>query len=558
MNKYWKDNSPAIIFFSLMAILLLWQMLLPGYVLTLDMIFGPKIKFLFTPDGFFNNLPFRVLLNFFSLVIPVWVIQKIILILLFFLVGYLAYYFLPVPKKYYANFWAGLFYLANPFVYERFLAGQYLLLFAYALFPPLVYFLFAFFAKPNLKNSLWLVIILCLISVFSIHFLIIALLISIIYSLYHFLRQILSKNYKDFKKSLLHSLIIIVLLLIFISYWFIPYLLNYNHSVLNTFDQRHWQAFATSADSHLGTALNVLALYGFWGENQNWAKYFLWAKDSYWFWLIMLFLLWGLILIGFYRTQKDKSPGRFFWLLLAGLGFVFSCGVGRTWLLPINDWLFKNIWFWSGFRDSQKWSILLVLSFAYFGSFGVYGILDKIQKYQPKLINYFLAILFLIVGLYTYPIWGGFARQLKPVWYPADWSEVNKILNQDDSEFKVLFLPWHQYLSLKFNQNLITLNPALEYFDKPIIQGENIELGQIYSQGGDQLTNQVQDILLAAMPNQQSETIEKLSQLNIKYIIVAHDLDWLDSLANFYPVETGDLGKAWAGSDLTLYKIMLR
>ena len=141
-------HKKNIVFFLIIAIIILWQMLLPGYVLTLDMVFTPKLHILHHLGDFYNSLPLTALLEFLNFFLSGWIIEKIILVSLFFLIGYLAFVFLPVPKKYHAHYFAALLYTINPFVYERFLAGQWTLLFAYALLPPFFYYLIALKDKP--------------------------------------------------------------------------------------------------------------------------------------------------------------------------------------------------------------------------------------------------------------------------------------------------------------------------------------------------------------------------------------------------------------------------
>src|SRR3990172_10911585 len=111
LNKILKIDSAVWLFVGIEA-LILWQLLLPGYILTLDMVWGGS-----------------------------WITQKLFLIVLFFLLFYLPVKFFPfeIGEKY--KYFAGLFYTINPFVYERFLAGHWLVLLLYAMLPPLTYYI---------------------------------------------------------------------------------------------------------------------------------------------------------------------------------------------------------------------------------------------------------------------------------------------------------------------------------------------------------------------------------------------------------------------------------
>ncbi|MEA3449714.1 MAG: hypothetical protein U9Q85_01930, partial [Patescibacteria group bacterium] len=222
---------------------------------------------------------------------------------------------------------------------------------------------------------------------------------------------------------------------------------------------------------------------------------------------------------------------------------------------PINDWLFAHIGFWSGFRDSQKWSGLLVLSYAYFATFGAYAFIEKVMVFNFKIWPYARTAIFVFPIIFTYTVWGGFARQIQPVWYPEEWHQVNEILNSDSDDFKVLFLPWHQYLSLDFNNYLISINPARSFFDKHIIQGENMEIGYIFSQSAD---SAYMDIERAILNEKQSPeaVLGFLVDNNIKYIINYKNLTNKDYIQYNFLNSPNLLKTEYMG--LTLFEIRVK
>lgn len=550
--EFLKKIKTEVWVFLGLSIIILWQMLLPGYILTLDMVYAPKFKIVNAIGEFLNPLPFELLLKGLNYVLDGWIIQKIVLLAMFFIIGYFGYKYIANNKI--SKYWAGIFYLANPFVYERFLAGHYMHLIAYGLLPVFSYYIIKFYENPDLKNSLKTFIALLFIGLFSLHFLIISIILFFLYSLYVLIVKIIKK---DNVISVIKNLFIGgIFFLVISSYWLVPYILNRNNSILTTFNKDHIDAFLTAGDPKLGTTFNVLSLYGFWGESQPWARYFIWPKDSIFLWTGLFTLLFLIIIYGIYKSFKNKEYNRSTFFLIAGIiGFIFSCGAGETIFKNFNLWLFNNVWFWSGFRDSQKWSGLLVLSYAYFGSLGAYGIYEYFKS-KNKFKKIILYLVFLIPILYTLTIWGGFSRQVKAVWYPNDWHEANNFLNNDKEDFKVLFLPWHQYLSLNFNQKLITGNPAKLFFDKKIFQGENMELKNIYSQEGDEENKKVEKIVLNSSSVPIENTVNLLNDKNIKYIIFINDLGE-GELPKFLKSESEYVKKAYISNDLTIYKIMV-
>lgn len=518
-----KIDKNIFIFLGL-AILILWQMLLPGYVLTLDMVFAPKIKLLLADGSFYNAYPLKYFLHIINFVLTGWLIQKIILLTLFFAIGYLAFLFIPVSKKYYANYWVALFYVINPFVYERFLAGHWTHLFAYAFLPPLTFYLVKFYNEPEWRSGIWLFGWLFLIGLFSTHFVIMAGLlvcVTILIKLISYSRSDKSKFFPLLKMSAISG----VSFLIASAYWLVPYLLHRGQSVVNTFSSANWEAFKTAGDAHLGTSLNVLALYGFWGERENWAGYWLWPKDYFLFWLTVAMALAIFLLIGVRASLKnEEARGRaIFFLILALIAYIFSVGIGDTIFKNLNLWLFEHVGFWRGFRDAQKFSAWLVLAYAHFGGFALVAIMDYWQAKKNKFSEQVLWAIFLLPILYTYPMVGGFARQLQAVDYPQSWYEVNEIMNQDKSEFKVLYLPWHQYLSLDFNNNLITANPAKAFFDKEVVQGENMEIGGIFGQTNNQENAEIEKILLNT-EIEPDQAVQQLLDKGVKYVLISDEL----------------------------------
>lgn len=523
MFKIIKKLDKNILFFLLVAVIILWQMLKPGYILTLDMIFTPKLnlKPFLNSSNFFNNLPLMYFLKFLNFFLPGWIIQKILLITLFFLMGWLAFIYLPIPKKYYANYFAALFYTINPFVYERFLAGHWMVLFGYAFLPPFFYYLLKLKKEPVFKNVLGLFCWLFLINLFSIHIFLMSL---IIFTIYFFINLIILN--KDYLYPFLRSIVIGGICFLFLSsYWIIPCLKNKRSLTINILNEEHWEAFKTSGDKKLGTLFNVLSLNGFWGEKENWAGYFIWAKDYYIFWIITLLALFVLIFFGLMYGLKFKKDILGILLIIFIFSLIFSSGLGDTFFKNFNLWLFKNIKFWRGFRDSQKWSSYLAFTYAILGGWGVVYLGELLEKKNRKFSTYGIFSLMFLSILNTYSELGGFSRQLKPVWYPDSWYEVNEILKRDQEDFKVLFLPWHEYLSFNFNYKLVISNPAEQFFEKDVIQSQNMEMKGVNVVNTDLGYDEIDRMIV----NDTSyNNLEILRKNKIKYIILTSDLANVD------------------------------
>lgn len=595
-------KNKAVLFFSALTGVILWQMLMPGYVLTLDMVFGPKFILTFDPERIWNDLPLNLALSCLYLVFPGWVVQKLVLFALFFCIGFLAYKYFPAGKRYYANWWAGIFYTINPFVYERFLAGHWTHLFAYAFLPPLLNSIFRLFKERGARN--WLVTLAWLqaILIFSLHLGVMAAILFFLYGVVYLILQIDKKQLfyriinlcrsrlelKDAIESENRKKIFWVLLFIILNaYWLVPFFIFHSSSAIGRFGPEQWQAFAPGFRS-VPIFLNILSLYGFWGEKFNWSGYFLWPQDHLIFWAISGIGLLSLVIYGFYRSLASRRQAKIWFFLLSGIAAaVFASGAAPTLFQSFNHWMFKNAPLWSGFRDSQKWSAVLVIAYAYFGAMGASQVvklnmqklnrLSEIIKHQlPKTgtsikklqitlrlrsgqANYKLQIvlIFLLPLLYTYTMIGGFARQIHPVWYPASWQEADRIMGEDPDRGKILFLPWHMYFSLDFNQKLITSNPASVYFNREVVKGKNMEIGGIFSAGQGVFQTKIEKIVLHSDRSDNKEVISELSKQGIAYVLYIDDLSGIDPI-KYQFLSSPDLQKVYSGQGLTLYKIVLK
>ncbi|MDO8515123.1 MAG: hypothetical protein Q7S14_01360, partial [bacterium] len=109
-----------IIFFAILALAIIFPLLSPGFILTLDTIM--------VPGG-------------------ADIVQKLTLFLIFFLAGY-------GMARLCKNYFAGILYAINPFVYERVMAGHWDFLIGYALFPIIVLTMKNLLENPKLITTI--------------------------------------------------------------------------------------------------------------------------------------------------------------------------------------------------------------------------------------------------------------------------------------------------------------------------------------------------------------------------------------------------------------------
>ncbi|MFH1328818.1 MAG: hypothetical protein ABIH76_08275 [Candidatus Bathyarchaeota archaeon] len=447
-------NSLYIFIYSAISIVILWNLLLPGYIFTLDMIFAPNYKF---PSTFYGPKPgFTILVDLLlhsaSYIAPPWLLQKIIMFLILSLAGISCHRLCPterLPGKYFA----GLIYMLNPFVYTRFMVGQWTLLLAYALTPFVVKTMIDFFKEPNFQNSVKVSLLISLVAIFSTQILFLLILVFLVFLITNLIR--LKKPVTLFK----HVGIISGSFILLNIYWIAPAitattppLAAISYQDILAFSARNW-----------GTGFNILfslaSMYGFWRLPEQYT----YVSNVLPYWYILFFFILFLAVHGFSTKFKDSQIGRYVKSIgiLAGISLVLSTGISSPYFSEIFTFLFDNIFFFSGFRDSQKLILLLILAYAYLGGLGIDDLTKKVKISRADLNVKQIAAIFLVIiaiispFVYSFNMLGGFNGQLTVKDYPEDWYQVDDYLNQQEGDFNILFFPWHQYMAFHWSERII-------------------------------------------------------------------------------------------------------
>ena len=511
--------------YMLLSIAILGPLLSPGYILTLDMAFAPAMDFTTELWGLQGDVPvsvpFHFLLQLGNRLMPTWLLQKIILFSIFFFSGLGAYRLLS--SKGIGSYFAGLLYAVNPFTYVRFMAGQWGVLATYAVTP---FALSAFIKllqnegqKGIIKDIIKVALLSTLVGMMEIQgYLLLFLAFAIV-----FLGYIIKERKQPVKvgKAIKSIGLAAVLFCLLNVYWLVP-VLNGGASFLEQFGQADLVSFTPKATSRI--MFDIASMYGFWRGGYVYVQHLL----SFW-WLLFIFLLF-LSTYGFMSKFGDRSIR---WIVTsfvatAVLSFLMAVGASSNLTLPFFQWLWEHLSLIRGFRDSQKFVALLCLSYAYLGGLGVAEFSHKIKTEGKRSYRLMLAILVAMAVLtplaYSFTMFG-FYGQLGTTEYPKEWYAVNNYLNDDKDEFSVLFLPWHQYLDFGWLPNIDKrlVNPARTFFDKPIIQGDNVEMPSIYSQSSNPVSKYVEFVLAHKNVDNLGEL---LAPLNVKYVILVHEVDY--------------------------------
>ncbi|MBL7206671.1 MAG: hypothetical protein ISS36_03675 [Candidatus Aenigmarchaeota archaeon] len=521
-----------LVFFSIISVLVLWELLLPKYIFTLDMVFTPTINNINIIYGFdlyyVINLPFRLALQAVNILMPFWLIQKIILFLAFFLSGVSAYRLCPTNR--YGKYFAGLIYMLNPLVFVRFLVGHWLFLLSYAILPFAIKIFFDMFERPNKKNIIRAAFSITLIAILDVHNLFLILVIFAIIFLFRLYRQKSKLQIFTLFKSLIILLIILFALNLF---WVLP---------LFTAEQIPSEEIGRE-DIFLMQPIKVfdnlpftfISMLGFWRAGYNYSMLYI----PFWY-LIPVFIL--LLMLYGYFISNSQHKDEFLVMAILSIVFAVFMSIGTThpytksFVLQIFN-VFPTLF--QIFRDVQKFLPLLIITYSFLGGIAV----GRLIKSPRKIFNYnfigeekidsikILSVLVAVIALavpfiYSYTMFFGFEGYMRSTDYPNDWYELNDYLNEDNDDFNVLFLPWHMYMDFQWlpNWDKRIFNPAKDFFTKPVIQGDNLELGNVYSASKNPISPYIESLL--DNRNNITNFGERIMPLNVKYVVLTKESDY--------------------------------
>ncbi len=566
--------------FTALAVTLtvLGGMLLPGYILSLDMVFGPFNQY--SPQstgGFLNSSPLWYFMHLLYLLLPGWILEKGMLVALVFLLSFLSLTFLPLggkaQKRFEVRLFASLLYTANPFVYERLLAGHWAHLFAYALLPVVLNLLFFISRKPEALKGVQLAAVLALVGLFSLHLFVMAILMSALWLVIAGATKIASYKLQVIEAAKIEAgredsnvglhegrvrgfivtfSLLLLTLLVLTSYWSISALTR-SISVEKSFDVSHWQAFAAAPHGNLPVLMNLSAMGGYWGEAYAWAQYFRWPQENilFWFAYVLVMLLAG---FGVYAMCKRRGKSHaVFCIVLGLLAIIFAAGVSATPFASVNYWLYVHLPFWSGFRDSQKFIALYALAIAVLAGNGFGSLLRRVEARNEHLGRFLATGALLVPLFFGVYMWGGFTNQLRPVWYPPEWYQARSQILADPKA-NVLILPWQGYLSLGFNHNLIVANPAGQFFGRQAVVSQNVRVGKVYDESASASYTELDQAIRHNSPASGESMAQYLLRHNIQYIIFFQDIASVDSFSYSFLHSKGFILE-WSTKEMQFYRI---
>ena len=512
-------EQPYLVY-AAVALLVLGPLLGAGYILTLDMVFTPRLPL---PDTVSASYLFRAALHVLNLFVPSEIIQKLVLFCILFFSGVgmhrLMQYLRPTKAEQteyetWGTYIAGGLYMINPFTYSRFMAGQYSVLLGYALLPFFVRALLSFLVRPKRRSVLALSGWTVAISIVSIHTIGLVLIVAVLGTALYCWRY--RRQHQQVKAITLGALATLGIVLVASSYWLVPLIQGESTTAeaVTRFGITDQQAFVTVGGSGLGRLANIIRLQGFWPEGQG--LYTL-PQERLPGWGLVAIGVWILVGMGgmaMWRRWKRSEVALF--ALSALIAAILAMG-------SIHGFLTDTVPFFAGYREPHKFVGLVALAYALFAGQGAISLLHRYKQRSRELsANLATSLLLILPVAFTPTMLWGFTGQLRTSHYPQDWFALNDFLTQDTSDFKTIFLPWHLYSHYGFAGRLIA-NPAPDFFEKPMLVSDDPEFAGIKPAI---LNPQKQRVDRELEHADRSDNLgERLAPVRAKYIVLAKEFD---------------------------------
>jgi len=510
MEKYLKKYH--YLFFFGLAIFLLYPTFRSGYIFLLDWTVTPQVSW--SDINFGVDSITAILSRIFSIFFSFELFQRFFLMAIIFFLGLGGFRLAKRTENVYAQYFSGLFFIFNPFIYARLVEQPGIAAGSAALFWFLIYLLEYLEDRKTRKIAIASVCAGLAISFFlhSAFFIAVALLIILTFD--YFKR-------KDSKFLLKILLAILLAIFVINGNWIITSLFKLDEVRLNaigSFTQEDVETFATRNIGGGSVYTTVLSLQGYWGEYQD---RFVSIQDNP-FWQVFFGAIFFVCIFGLVKIWKKDYLGKGM-VVIFSVAYVLAIGIAASAIKPVALFLYENVPFYIGLRESQKWAVLMVFVYAFLGGWGVASILklEKIKNYRRE-IGIFLALL---PVMFSFPAIYGMHSHLTPLHFPKEWKEAKDLLYRNSYSGKVLFFPWHAYMEISFVGKNVTV-PARPFFGKNVIQGNNTEFGKIYSHSCDEQTLAIEKYVFPKDGIDYENFPEDMGNWKIGKVLLAKEEDW--------------------------------
>ena len=521
--------------YAIVTVIVLIPVLSPGYILTGDMIFAPRMsfgpQFYGTNSSTWASLPYLLVLQLLSATMPAWVVQKLALFTVLWLAGFGAHRLIGKPAM--AAYFGGLLYMLNPYVALRLLLGQWTLLAVVAVMPFAVSAMLEFLRSRSLVAAIKVAMLWTIAGMFQLHGFV---LVGIVYFVIGMSALLRARNPSQLLRGVGGGMVVGgSSFLLLNAYWLIGSISG-GFGRITRIPAEAIDAFVSRSSLGLPIGFEIGAMGGFWSASS------LIPHPVIQTWYLAFPIVLTLAIYGFWTSRMLWARGDL--VVLWAMGFVFAVGAGSAVTKPIYDFAWNLVPGFQGFRESHKFVMYIALVYSYLSAFGIATIMDRLRRSRSARIDirarpvgssnrlvgvsgHVGVLLIVWVVLFAYGIsFVGVVNRMHPTDYPEAWYQAKKMIEAQEEPGTLLVFPWHQFMKFEWieHDDRKVSNPARLFFGVNTIQADNIELPNYYSDSADPVSLYIEEILDDR--NRRSDIGNELVPLNVDFVLLLKEEDY--------------------------------
>lgn len=290
------------------------------------------------------------------------------------------------------------------------------------------------------------------------------------------------------------------------------------------FTRADFSFFRSVASDDYGLIVNLLGLYGYWGERIG--RFPLATGGAAW-WPVTTAIIVAAALAGAW-LRRDRA-----WLLVCGLiGLAVSASTAVPGGVAAAAWLASRVPVVGAYREPQKWIALWLVALVVLAVGTIEALAGRGREARTPMRRALapaLAYLLALAALFPAGISEvrGLPTTVHSVRYPEYWYRTAAYLERRvPRDQPVAVLPWHLYQPLRATEGRLVANPAQVFFPGRLIVPHNLEI-----QGrATEITSRYDRIGLVAGPNRNTDCAlaKELHRQGIRWALV---LDGAESAA---------------------------
>lgn len=463
--------------------------------------------------AYLSKLPIYLLAAILSIVFDYSIVQRVVWLLPFLIIGPIAVNFFLKQIDRHASktvqFIVTLFFLINPTILERYYRAHVWMTLVYAISPLVLGLAIKWWRRLNLKTAFWTAFWCSICLSIEVRTALLTLFIVFLIGIYYLIKG----RFLKLKRVILNYFYFIFILLLLCSYWLVPIVFTPPESFYA--GDLMSESSIRGVGKYTGDFLHTLMFYP-----KGWDEFFIPIVT-----LIPMFIFLPLLEVG-NRFNKLKFLGIYL------LVFIFLF-LGKGTYEPLGDLyvsFVENVPFFVGYRVSNKFLIAVAPFYCYLFGLGVSFAFKKIKSKYLILPQFFLILItiltfisdaFLIRGYFSkfesydlvdsYITYKAETNMFFPIPKEDQYEQIWKRLNADNSTARSLWFPRvnrYRYAS-STNPQLVASNNFLIQIEPELI---------------DYFTNSNS----GAFDPEQKDLGKVLALWNIKYIVIEDplSLDW--------------------------------